>query len=113
MGVVLENGYEMKTTFWDDFTIADLFGEHAIEDTFNRAFKEWKNKTVDYLSLSLDEKCDIVKEVIEVIYCWKPIRTELCLEIHNKLTGETCTYYLDSYHKKILSIEKISSNVEL
>ena len=72
-----------------------------------------KNKTVDYLSLSLDEKCDIVKEVIEVIYCWKPIRTELCLEIHNKLTGETCTYYLDSYHKKVLSIEKISSNVEL
>ena len=62
---------------------------------------------------SLDEKCDIVKEVIEVIYCWKPIRTELCLEIHNKLTGETCTYYLDSYHKKVLSIEKISSNVEL
>ena len=52
MGVILENGYEMKTTFWDDFTIADLF-------------------------------------------------------------GETCTYYLDSYHKKVLSIEKISSNVEL
>ena len=39
MGVVLENGYEMKTTFWDDFTIADCeaylnrypYGEHSIE----------------------------------------------------------------------------------
>jgi hypothetical protein len=69
----------------------------------------WKEKTVDYDTLSLDEKCNIVKEVIEVIYCWKPIRTELCLEIHNKLTGEICTYHLNSYHKKILSVEKTST----
>lgn len=32
----------METTFWDDFTIADAFGEDAIRDTYNRAFKEWK-----------------------------------------------------------------------
>ena len=35
--------YEMKTTFWSDFTIADAFGANAIRDTFNRAFKEWRN----------------------------------------------------------------------
>ena len=53
MGVILENGYEMKTTFWQDFTIADLFGEHAIEDTFNRAFKEWKNNVVYVTELTM------------------------------------------------------------
>jgi hypothetical protein len=42
MGQILENGYELQTTFWRDFSIADLFGESAIEDTFNRAFNEWK-----------------------------------------------------------------------
>lgn len=37
------NGYELQTTFWDDFSIADLFGLSAIQDTFNRAFKEWQD----------------------------------------------------------------------
>jgi len=40
------NGYEMQTTFWDDFTIADRFGKEAIQDTFDRAFKEWKTDVV-------------------------------------------------------------------
>ena len=35
-------GYKPITTFYSDFTIADAFGVEAIEDTFNRAFKEWK-----------------------------------------------------------------------
>ena len=33
-----ENGYTVQTTFWEDFTIADLFGLSAIRDTYNRAF---------------------------------------------------------------------------
>ena len=43
MGQILENGYELKTTFWNDFTIADAFGVDAIKDTYNRAFNEWKH----------------------------------------------------------------------
>ena len=39
-------GYEMQTTFYDDFSIADVFGLKAIEDTFNRAFKEWQSNVV-------------------------------------------------------------------
>lgn len=35
--------YEFKTTFWNDFTIADKFGARAIKDTYKRAFEEWKN----------------------------------------------------------------------
>ena len=37
-----ELGYEVFTTFWDDFTIADSFGISAIKDTYKRAFEEWK-----------------------------------------------------------------------
>ena len=36
-------GYETFTTFYDDFTIADRFGLSAIQDTYNRAFSEWKS----------------------------------------------------------------------
>lgn len=40
------NGYETKTTFWEDFSIADMFGSDAVRDTYNRAFKGWKNNHV-------------------------------------------------------------------
>lgn len=39
-------GYEPKTTFWQDFCVAEPFGEKAIRDTFKRAFKEWQNDKV-------------------------------------------------------------------
>lgn len=39
-------GYEPKTTFWDDFSIADAFGIRAIRDTYNRASGEWRNNLV-------------------------------------------------------------------
>jgi len=47
------SGYETKTTFWQDFEIANVFGKKAIEDTFNRAFKEWKNDIVYLTELVL------------------------------------------------------------
>ena len=43
---MIENGYQPKTTFWMDFSIADKFGIAAIKDTYNRAFKEWKTNHV-------------------------------------------------------------------
>jgi len=47
------NGYETKTTFWQDFSIADRFGLDAIRDTFNRAFNEWKTNAVYLTELVL------------------------------------------------------------
>lgn len=44
--MTLPNGYEMTTTFWMDFSIADAFGIPAIQDTYNRAFEEWKTNHV-------------------------------------------------------------------
>ena len=43
-----ENGYNVQTTFWEDFSAADIFGLSAIQDTFNRAFEEWKGNCTRY-----------------------------------------------------------------
>lgn len=53
-----ENGYELQTTFWSDFSIADLFGLPAVRDTFRRAFEEWKEdyKFLTELVLVLNHK---------------------------------------------------------
>jgi hypothetical protein len=40
------NGYELQTTFVEDFQIADAFGVDAVKDTFERAFNEWKDNYV-------------------------------------------------------------------
>lgn len=34
-----EMGYTELTTFWNDFSIADAFGEEAIKDTYNSGFQ--------------------------------------------------------------------------
>lgn len=49
----LENGYETKTTFFNDFAIANAFGADAIKDTFERAFNEWKNNLEYVTELSM------------------------------------------------------------
>ena len=48
-----DTGYQPQTTFWSDFGIAEPFGEKAVEDTYNRAFREWKNDKVYLTELSM------------------------------------------------------------
>lgn len=52
-------GYKPVTTFFTDFSIADGFGISAIKDTYNRAFKHWKEdvKFVTELCMVLNWKC--------------------------------------------------------
>ena len=38
-------GYETKTTFWQDFSIADMFGAKAIKSTYKQSLKAWKHST--------------------------------------------------------------------
>lgn len=45
--------YEFKTTFWQDFTIADHFGVKAVKDTFKRAFEEWHDDVVYVTELAI------------------------------------------------------------
>lgn len=35
------NGYIPKTTFWNDFEIADAFGPFAVRETYKTAMREW------------------------------------------------------------------------
>ena len=42
---MLENGYELQTTFWNDFSIADRFGLSAIQDTSTVLLRSGKRTT--------------------------------------------------------------------
>ena len=97
MGQILENGYEMKTTFWSDFTIADAFGIDAIKDTYKNAFTSWKNNYEYVTELSLvmnwkifahyekdDEKAELYNKL------WQQT-DEWCM---NHLKKEELAYYI-------------------
>lgn len=51
--------YECQTTFWEDFSIAEHFGEEAIKDTYKKARAEWEHDPVygTELSMVLNHKC--------------------------------------------------------
>lgn len=48
-----ELGYTPKTTFWEDFSIADKFGLAAVKDTYNRSFDAWKSDHIYLTELVL------------------------------------------------------------
>lgn len=51
--------YKCQTAFWEDFSIAEMFGEEAVRDTYKRAKAEWKNDRIygTELSIVLNHKC--------------------------------------------------------
>lgn len=53
-----ETGYKPQFTFYEDFSIADAFGKSAIMDTYEMAFREWKDdyKALTELCLALNWK---------------------------------------------------------
>lgn len=51
--MTLPNGYEMQTTFYEDFCIADAFGIEAVKDTFENAFKNWKTNYIYLTELAI------------------------------------------------------------
>ena len=93
-------GYKFKTTFWQDFTIADAFGVDAIQDTYDRAFADWRNNT-EYLTelvLVLNWKIwqhyeiDDHEEIAKLYnYLWEKL-DKYCT---NNLKGEDLKYFLE------------------
>lgn len=80
-------GYETKTTFYDDFTIADRFGISAVKDTFKRAFEEWKTN-VEY-----------VTELVMVLNhkIWHHYKTNIELaKVYNELYDEANEWCWDN-----------------
>lgn len=96
-GIENFNGYQPKTTFWDDFTIADGFGASAVKDTFKRAMHDWSDnfEYLTELSLVLNHKLwwyweagnDELAEAYDE--CWR--NADLYALDH--LTGEALDYY--------------------
>lgn len=47
-------GYEPQTTFWQDFCIAErISGLEGVQDTFKRAFAEWRDNRVYLAEMAL------------------------------------------------------------
>ena len=80
-------GYTQKTTFWQDFSIADAFGVNAIKDTYNRAFKAWKNNT-EYLT-------ELVMVLNWKIWQWYE-KNERVARVYNELWEKADAYALDT-----------------
>jgi len=85
--VAVDTGYKMLTTLWGDFGVADAFGNSAIQDTFDRAFKglQYDHKMITELSLVLNWKC------------WQWYKNDKTrAELYDKLWRETDKWCLDN-----------------
>lgn len=81
--MISEMGYKPFTTFWEDFSIADAFGAEAVQDTFDRAFNEWKTqyKYLTELTIVLNHK----------IWLWHEKNDELA-RLYDKLWRQADEY---------------------
>lgn len=89
--------YQLQTTFWQDFTIADKFGKLAIKDTFNRAFKEWKKDTVYLTELVMVvnwKSFEWYEKDIEVSKLYAELYYEADDYALSHLKGKELDYYL-------------------
>ena len=92
-----ELGYESFTTFWQDFSIAEFFGMNEIQDTFNRASKEWRSDCRYFTELALvlrikvgwfkHQKKEELAKLYERLFC-EVDATALCI-----MKGEELSYY--------------------
>ena len=93
-----EIGYTPKTTFWSDFSIADAFGAEAVQDTYNRAFSEWKNDHI-YLTelvLVLNHKCwQHAEERPELAQLYEKLYFDADEYALDNLKGQEKQYYLE------------------
>ena len=86
--LMAENGYECRTTFWMDFSIADKFGVNAIRDTYNRAFEEWQNN-VEYMA-------EFVLVLNHKIWQWYE-KDEKIAAVYNELWEQADSFCLDHF----------------
>ena len=90
----------IPNTFWLDFTIADTFGAHAINDTYKRAFAEWKDdyKMLTALVITLNHKIwqhyENKNNELSQLYdkLWKQADTFA----YNTLKGEALEYFIET-----------------
>lgn len=86
-----------STTFRMDFSIADSFGVSAVQDTFNRAFAEWKGdyRYLTDLVITLNHKIwehyEAGHEALAALYdrLWKQADGYAC----ENLSGDELAYF--------------------
>lgn len=72
------------TTFWQDFSIADMFGMAAVKDTYKRAFREWRD---NYLYLT-----DLVAVLNHKLWQHYQAGNEPFARLYNDLWQEAQSY---------------------
>ena len=95
---LLPDGVE-RTTFWQDFQIANHWGKKAVRDTFERAFVEWRNDVRYLIELTFalnnmcwafhgkdDEMCHLYAELYEKANGWA----------YDNLAGDDLTAYYEA-----------------
>lgn len=69
--------YETQTTFWDDFSIAEVFGRDAILETYAKVFEEWKSSYIYLTELVMVlnwkswvwvDKCEVYSQTYADLY---------------------------------------------
>lgn len=93
-------GYKPITTFRQDFSIADKFGLEAVQDTYKRAFSEWKcdYKYITELALVLNHKgwqhydrnCGVANELSQLYFSLLEKLDSWCAD---NLDEEALNYY--------------------
>lgn len=97
--MTLENGYKTKTTFWEDFSVADAFGANAINDTFNNAFKSWKHNLeyITELAMVMSWKsCSYYNKNDEYMNLYSDLYHKVDGWCMDNLKGNDLSYYLDT-----------------
>jgi hypothetical protein len=96
-----EIGYEAKTTYWLDFSIADRFGVDAIQDTFDRSFNDIKSGLgtvyVTELSMVLNWKIwQYYKKNDKFVELYDRLWRKIDVYAIENLKGNDLTYYLQT-----------------
>lgn len=90
-------GYETITTFWQDFSIGEMFGIAGVKDTYRKAFKEWKGnykyltELVMVLNWKFHQHCEKEDPVYKTLYeeLWREADSYAC----ENLKGEELSYF--------------------
>ncbi len=90
-------GYKPITTFWQDFTIAEQYGISAVQDTYRRAFDEWKSdyKFLTELVMVLNHKLWLHHPSDAALaQCYDTLWREADAYAVENLTGDALSYFL-------------------
>ena len=92
------SGYEPKTTFFADLSIAECFGIKAIKDTYNQVIEEW-GKNIVYMTeftMCLNHKIWQLYKIDEVCArVYDELWRKACKYVETHFKGEDLSYYYE------------------